>query len=116
MTAAIEVLEGRRFDGHGDLKAFAKIKIGCIVIHSCRIVQRPNGPGCPAATAGAPESGRSGIGWFPVVEITSRSVLDQLRRAILEAGARGPDRSPRREQPTRGQATWDRSRDHGDEP
>jgi hypothetical protein len=57
MTAAIEVLEGRCFDGHGNLKAFAKVKIGCIVIDSCWIVQRPKGPGCPHATAGAPKGG-----------------------------------------------------------
>ena len=60
--------------------------------------------------------GDGSIGWFPVVEITSRSVLDQLRDAVLEAWGREPDRSLRREQPTRGQATWDRSGDHGDEP
>jgi hypothetical protein len=105
MTAAIEVLEGRRFDGHGNLKAFAKVKIGCIVIDSCRIVQRQP----------APQKAR-GTGWCPVVEITSRSGLDQLRRAILDAGARGPDRSPRCEQPTRAQAIWDGSRDRGHEP
>jgi hypothetical protein len=34
MTAAIEVLEVRRFDGHGNLKALAKVKIGCTVAGS----------------------------------------------------------------------------------
>jgi hypothetical protein len=58
----------------------------------------------------------TGSGSFPVVEITNRSVLDQLRDAVLEAGGREPERSPRCEQPAHGQAAWDRSRDHGDEP
>ena len=80
MTAAIEVLEVRRLDGHGNLKAFAKVKIGCIVIHGCRIEQQARRPGSPCGATGAPEGGRLQSGWFPVVEITSRSVLDQLRR------------------------------------
>jgi hypothetical protein len=36
MPAAIEVLEMRRLDGAGNLRAFAKVKLGCVVIHSVR--------------------------------------------------------------------------------
>ena len=108
MTAAIEVLEARRLDGHGNLRAFAEVRLGCIVLHSCRMIQQPGQKAWKADGTGS--------GSFPVVEITSRSVLDQLRDAVLEAWKRAPDRSPYREQPTREQATLDRSRAHGDEP
>ena len=90
MSAGIEVLEVRRMDGSGNLKAFAKVKLGCIVIHSCRIVQQPGQkawvalPQVPAR----PKSDGSGGGWFPVVEITNRTVMDQLRDAVLEAWER----------------------------
>ena len=117
MTAPIEILAIRRLDGPG-VKPFAEVRFGCIVIHDRRVIQQP-GQKAWVALREQPECQKadgSNSGWVPVVEITSRSVLDQLRDAVLEAWERGPDRSPYREQPTRGQATWDRSRDHGDEP
>jgi DNA-binding cell septation regulator SpoVG len=40
VTAAIEVLEVRRLSDGGNLKAFAKVKLGCVVIHGCRIIQQ----------------------------------------------------------------------------
>ena len=108
MTAAFDVVEVRRFEGHGNLKALAKVKIGCTVIHSCRIVQRPGhrSLGCPVSAAGAPEGGRLRVGWFPLIEITNRAILDQLRAAVLDAWeAHRTASHDRRDLPTKGHQT-----------
>jgi hypothetical protein len=71
----------------GNLKAFAKVRLGAVVIHGCRIIQQPGQrpwvalPQVPARK----KADGSGAGWFPVVEITNRDVLDRLRAAVLEA-------------------------------
>jgi hypothetical protein len=41
MTAAIEVLAVRAVD-RGNLKAFAKVRLGAVVIHGVKVVQQPN--------------------------------------------------------------------------
>jgi DNA-binding cell septation regulator SpoVG len=90
MSAPVEVLELRRCDGMGNLKAFAKVKLGCIVIHGCRVIQQPEQrpwvalPQVPARK----KADGSGSGWFPVIEITNRNVLDQVRDAVLKAWGR----------------------------
>jgi DNA-binding cell septation regulator SpoVG len=87
MTASIEVLEVRRLTGDGNLKAFAKIRIGAVVIHSCRVIQQPSQRAwvaLPQVPARAKADG-SGAGWFPVVEIVNPDLLARVRAAILEA-------------------------------
>jgi DNA-binding cell septation regulator SpoVG len=105
MTAAIEVLEIKPVNGLGNLRAFAKVKLGCVVIHGCRVIQQPNQrPWCalPQVPARKKADG-SGAGWFPVVEITNRNVLDQVRAAVLEAWeARCTAPQDRRDLPIRG--------------
>jgi DNA-binding cell septation regulator SpoVG len=90
MSAGIEVLEVRRVDA-GNLRAFAKIKLGCVVIHGCRIVQQPGQKAWVALpqTPARKKADGSGAGWFPVVEITRRDVLDDLRDAVLRAWESG---------------------------
>jgi DNA-binding cell septation regulator SpoVG len=100
MTASIEVLELRRIEGHDNLRAFAKIKLGCVLIHGVRVIQQPNQrPWCalPRQPARKKADG-AGAGWFPVFEITNRDVLDRLRAAVLEAWAAHQSR----DLPTRG--------------
>jgi hypothetical protein len=64
--------------------------IGCTVIHSCRIVRQPGAWVAPPQQPAREKADGTGSAWFPVVEVTSRSVLNQLRRAVLEAwGERG---------------------------
>ena len=41
MSAPIEVLEVRRIEGCGNLRAFAEVKLGCVLIHGCRVIQQP---------------------------------------------------------------------------
>jgi DNA-binding cell septation regulator SpoVG len=87
MTAAIEVLRVRPLTGAGALRAFADVKLGCIVIKSCRIVQQDGQKAWVALPQQPlrPKADGSGSGWVSLVEITNRQVLDELRRAVLAA-------------------------------
>jgi DNA-binding cell septation regulator SpoVG len=91
MSAPIEVLEVRRLTGDGNLKAFAKVRLGAVVIHGCRVIQQPGQrawmalPQVPARKG--PDS-KGGSGWFPVVEITSADLLARVRAAVIEAWER----------------------------
>lgn len=77
----------RRVNGSGALKAFAKVRLGCITIHSCRIVQQPGGDpwvALPQLPVRRTVNG-AGAGWAPAVEITNPAVLAALREAVLAA-------------------------------
>jgi DNA-binding cell septation regulator SpoVG len=90
MTAAVEVIELKRLDGNGNLKAFAKIKLGAVIVHGCRVIQQPGQKAwvaLPQVPARAKADG-SGTGWFPVIEITSPDLLARVRAAVLEAWGR----------------------------
>jgi DNA-binding cell septation regulator SpoVG len=84
MSAAIEVLEVRPVPGAGNLKAFVKVKLGCVVISSCRIIQQP----ARRAWVSLPQQ-KSGDKWYPTIEISNRAVLDQVREAVLAAWEAG---------------------------
>jgi DNA-binding cell septation regulator SpoVG len=101
----VEVLEVRRLSGDGNLRAFAKVRIGCLVIHGCRVIQQPGQRAwvaLPQVPARAKADG-SGAGWYPVVEVTNRSVMDQVRDAVLAAWDEQSERVPL---PERGQRAW----------
>jgi DNA-binding cell septation regulator SpoVG len=91
VTAAVEVLEVRRLDGSGNLKGFAKVRLGAVIIHGCRIVQQDGQCAWVALpqTPARKKADGSGAGWFPVIEITRRELMDQVRDAVLEAWERG---------------------------
>ena len=80
MTAAIEVLEVRSISNAGNIKAFAKVRLGCIVRPWVALPQTP----------ARQRADGSGSGWFPVVEITNKTVLDQVRDAVLAAWQQAP--------------------------
>jgi hypothetical protein len=40
MAAAIEVLEIKPLPDAGSLKALAKVRLGCVVLHGCRVIQQ----------------------------------------------------------------------------
>jgi DNA-binding cell septation regulator SpoVG len=87
----IEILEIRQIGGHGNLKAFVTVKLGCVKIFGCRIIQQPDQKpwvALPQVPARKRADG-SGSGWFAVIEITNRDVLDQLRAAVLAAWEAG---------------------------
>lgn len=107
MSAAIEVLEVRCLTDGGNLKGFAKVKLGAVIIHGCRIIQQPGQRAwmsLPQQPARKKADG-SGSGWYPVVEITRRELMDQVRDAVLAAWeAQRQEIIP---PPTRGQRAQD---------
>lgn len=96
MTAPIEVLELRRLADPGNLKGFAKVRLGAVVIHSCRIIQQPGKkpwvalPQIPARK----KADGAGAGWYPVVEIISPDLMARVRTAVLEAWEEREQRQP----------------------
>jgi DNA-binding cell septation regulator SpoVG len=88
MSAPIEVLEVRRLEGDGSLKAFAKVRLGAVVIYGCRVIQQPGQRpwmALPQVAARKGTDGKGGSGWYPVVEITNPELLDRVRAAVLAA-------------------------------
>lgn len=81
--AILEVLEVKPVNGMGNLRAFATVKLGAVVIHSCRVIQQPNQKAWVSLL-----QQKSGDRWFPVVEITRKELLEQVKAAILEAWER----------------------------
>lgn len=75
---AIEVLEIRPLEGAGNLTAFATVRLGAVVIHSCRVIQQPGQ---------RPWQAKDGK-YYPVVVIERRELLEQVRGATLEAWER----------------------------
>jgi DNA-binding cell septation regulator SpoVG len=90
VSGVVEVLELRRVENAGNLKAFAKVRLGCIVIHGCRVIQQPEQKPWVALpqTPARKKADGAGSGWFPAVAITNRNVLDQVRDSVLEAWGR----------------------------
>jgi DNA-binding cell septation regulator SpoVG len=80
VTAPIEVLEVRPVTA-GNVRAFCKVRLGAVVIHGCKVVQQPN----QRAWVALPQQQSKDGKWFPVVEITSESLLERVRAAVLEA-------------------------------
>jgi hypothetical protein len=91
MSAPIEVIEARHLNDSGNLKGFAKVRLGAVIVHGCRIVQQAGQRALLALpqTPARKKADGSGAGWYPVVEITRRELMDQLRDAVLEAWERG---------------------------
>jgi DNA-binding cell septation regulator SpoVG len=106
MSAAIPVLEVRPITGCGNLRAFAKVKVGCFVIHGVRVLQQPGQRAWCALpqTPARKKADGSGAGWFSVIEISNRDVLDQLRAAVLDAWQQKQAEPPAR-QAERGRQT-----------
>ena len=100
MTAPVQVIEIRRLDGSGNLKAFAKVKLGSVIIHGCHVIQQPGQKAWLALpqTPGRAKADGSGVGRFPVVEITNlierdfacldRTVVASRRWVRVRAGVR----------------------------
>jgi DNA-binding cell septation regulator SpoVG len=104
---ALEVLEVKPVTGRGNLKAFARVRLGAVVIHGCRVIQQPGQKAwvaLPQVPARAKADG-SGAGWYPVIEITNPELLARVRAAVLEAWGNQSIKAP-----TRGLSTWDAPR------
>lgn len=77
--AAIEVIKVKPLENGGNLKAFASVRVGAVVIHSVRIIQEPG----KRAWCSMPQS-KSGERYFPIVEIESEGLRNRIREAVLE--------------------------------
>jgi DNA-binding cell septation regulator SpoVG len=78
-AAPIEVIKVKPLDNGGNLKAFASVRIGGLVVHSVRIVQQPG----QRAWVSMPQV-KSGERYYPIVEIESDNLRDRVRDAVLE--------------------------------
>ena len=58
-----------------------------MILHRCRVIQQDGQR--PWVTPARAKADGTGAGWFPVIEITNRTVMDQIRDAVLEAWERG---------------------------
>jgi DNA-binding cell septation regulator SpoVG len=86
MTAPIQVLKVKPLDNGGNLRAFASVRIGAVVIHSVRIVQQPGQKpwvSMPQTKSGDPPK------YYPIVEIESDGLRNRVRDAVLEAWEAG---------------------------
>lgn len=81
MSAPIEVLDVRRVENAGNLKALATVKTGCLKIHGWRIIQQPSQRAWVSVPQEQDQQGR----WHSRLEITNPSVLEAIRRAVLQA-------------------------------
>jgi DNA-binding cell septation regulator SpoVG len=96
MSAPIEVLDVRLLTGPGNLKAFATVRLGAVVIHGCRVIQQPQQKPSVALpqTPARPKADGSGSGWYPIIEITSRDLMNRVRDAVLAAWEGARQRQP----------------------
>jgi hypothetical protein len=87
-VTAIEVLEVKPITGHGYLRAFAKV-LGTVHPRlSSDPAARTAAVGRAAPGSSPPKADGSGAGWFPVIEITRKELLDWVRAAVLDAWGR----------------------------
>jgi hypothetical protein len=91
MSAPIEVLEVQRVS-IGSLKAFARVKLGCIIVHGVRVIEQEGQKAwvaLPQVPARKKAGDGGGSGWFPVVEIDNPEVLKRMNAAVLAEWRRG---------------------------
>jgi DNA-binding cell septation regulator SpoVG len=79
MTAAIQVVKVKSLKDSGNLKAFASLRIGALVVHRVRIVQQPG----QKAWISMPQF-KVGEKYYPIVEIESDNLRDRVRDAVRE--------------------------------
>ena len=85
MSAPIEVLEMRRVEACGSVRACAKLRVGGFKIHGVKVIQQPDQRpwiALPQQPARAKADG-SGAGWFPVIEATPE-LISRIRAVVLE--------------------------------
>jgi DNA-binding cell septation regulator SpoVG len=83
----IEVLSIRPVQSTGQLKAIARVRVGCLAIDHIRVLEADNGDlwcGPPQIPTRRKADG-SGSGWLNVFEFLDRSVWLAIRGAIVDA-------------------------------
>lgn len=97
MSAAIEVVAIRKYDGTGSLKAFVDIRLGGITLKGCKIVQQDD----KAAWVAMPST-KTEHGWQNVVEVT-KSLRERITDVVLAEWQQReqPIRPPLRDTATR---------------
>jgi hypothetical protein len=81
------VLKVHPVTGAGALKAFVTVKVGCVEIDDCRVVQQDGQRAwcsLPQVPVRAKADG-SGAGWRSIIRITNPDVLARVRSAVLAA-------------------------------
>lgn len=81
MSAPIQLLDVRRVQNAGNLKAFTTVRAGCFRFYGWRVIQQP---GQRAWVSVPQEQGRDGR-WHNMIEVDNPAVLEQIRAAVLEA-------------------------------
>jgi hypothetical protein len=71
----------------GNLRGFAKVRLGCIIVHSVRIIKERDKRAWIALpqTPVRRRADGTGSGWYPTLEITNPAILAQVRTAVLDA-------------------------------
>lgn len=83
---AIEVLDVRRVENAGNLKAFATVRAGCLKIHGWRVIQQPGQRAWVSVPQERDQEGRR----HNQIEVTNPAVLEAIRAAMLQAWAAAP--------------------------
>ena len=84
---AIEVLEVRHVTNCGAVRAFVKLRLGGLTIHSVKVIrQEGQGPwiALPQQPARPSADGGKGRGWYPLVE-ASPELMAKIKAVVLEA-------------------------------
>jgi hypothetical protein len=79
---AIKVLNVTRAVGHGNVRAWAVVKVGDITINDCKVIQQPG----QRAYVTGPQK-QVGDRWFPLVSMTS-SLRQRVQAEVLDAAER----------------------------
>ncbi|HOT82895.1 MAG TPA: hypothetical protein PLQ12_06305 [Candidatus Defluviicoccus seviourii] len=79
---AVRVIDVKAVEGCGNLRAYATVAVGPLLIHGCRVVQQPG----QRAWVSLPQT-KSGERWFAVVEVEDRALKEAISAAVLDAWA-----------------------------
>ena len=85
MSAEIIVTKVQPVANSGNLKAFADVKIGSLVVKGFRIVQQPD----QAAWVSVPQQKSEDGKYYNSVYFEDRAVFDQVRAEVLAAWQKG---------------------------
>ncbi len=77
MDTPITILRVSPVSGHGNLRAFAQVRVGDIIIVDCRLIQQPG----QVAYLTGPQKEESGR-WWPLVKMTP-ALRERVQAAVL---------------------------------
>jgi DNA-binding cell septation regulator SpoVG len=87
MSASIEVLAIKPLAKGGNLKAFASVRLGGVVIHDCRVIQQPGQR--PWVSLPQREYEQDGQKKYSVIVELNESLKREVSRLVLAEWERG---------------------------